>query len=215
MLGGIPVRLLQRAELLAGARRRGAGPSLRLVTDAVGLGRRRYEGGGYCTCSSDGGDLGGEASESCDKPPDSLVWMGLCRPSALLPNGSACHDVAVDLRAAEDILREAGARFALVFGSQARGEGRPDSDVDVAAFFGAAPPNSFDILLPSAIDLLILDTAPLELAGRVALEGRLLFEDDHDLRIEWVARTRKVFLDERYRFERAHREFAASVTSRG
>lgn len=115
----------------------------------------------------------------------------------------------------ERILREAGARFAFVFGSRARGDHRPESDSDVAAFFGASPPASFEILVPPTVDLLVLDTAPLELAGRVALEGQLLFETDPELRIEWLARTRKIYADERYRFEQAHRDFAEAVGNRG
>lgn len=121
----------------------------------------------------------------------------------------------MDEVATERTLRDAGARFALVFGSRARGTHRNDSDFDVAAYFGASPPQAFDILLPSGVDLLVLDTSPLELAGRVALEGQVLFEVDPQARIEWVARTRKVYADERYRFERSHREFAAAVRSRG
>ncbi|MCX6424599.1 MAG: nucleotidyltransferase domain-containing protein [Actinobacteria bacterium] len=95
----------------------------------------------------------------------------------------------------EEVLREAGARFAFVFGSRARGDHRPGSDLDVAAYFGSA--------------------TPLELAGRVAVEGVLLFDGDPDARIEWLARTRKVYFDERYRLERAHREFAEAVAVRG
>lgn len=121
----------------------------------------------------------------------------------------------MDPTATEQILREAGARFAFVFGSRARGNHRPDSDLDVAAFFGQTPPAAFDILVPPGVDLLVLDTAPLELAGRVAMEGQLLFEDDPESRVEWLALTRKVYADERYRFERSHREFAESVKARG
>jgi hypothetical protein len=57
------------------------------------------------------------------------------------------------------------------------------------------------------VDLLVLDHAPLEIAGRVALHGELLFDDDPAARVRWVADTRKVWLDERPRVERAHREF--------
>ena len=59
------------------------------------------------------------------------------------------------------------------------------------------------------------DRAPLELAGRVAMEGVTLFDDDSPARVEWLARTRKIYSDERYRFERAHREFAESVGRSG
>lgn len=104
-------------------------------------------------------------------------------------------------------LRENGALFAYVHGSRARGTARADSDIDVAAYFGRRGERSWDMLLPDAVDLLVLDDAPLELAGRVALEGTVLFEADVNERIRWEATTRKIFLDERPRTERSHREF--------
>lgn len=114
------------------------------------------------------------------------------------------------------ILRRAGARFGYLYGSRAVGRHRADSDIDIAAYFGGAqPPHSFDILMPSGVDLLILDSAPLELAGRVAVGGRLLFEDDPAARVRWEAVTRKIYFDELPRITRAHREFAAAVLARG
>jgi uncharacterized protein len=112
------------------------------------------------------------------------------------------------------VLRREGARFAYLHGSRATGRGRPDFDIDVAAYFGERPPNSFDVLLPPRVDLLVLDNAPLELAGRVAVSGRLLFEDDPIARVRWEAMTRKIYFDELPRITRAHREFAAAVVDR-
>ncbi len=109
------------------------------------------------------------------------------------------------------VLRTAGARFALVHGSRARGDARRDSDLDVAAWWGKHPPPSFEVLLPARVDLLVLDTAPLELAGRVAVDGVLLFDDDPPARVRWVATTRKIYFDELPRITRAHREFAESL----
>lgn len=108
-------------------------------------------------------------------------------------------------------LRRAGARFAYLHGSRASGRYRADSDIDIAAYFGDRPPNSFDILLPPGVDLLILDDAPLELAGRVAVGGKLLFEADKVARVRWEAKTRKIYFDELPRITRAHREFAAAT----
>jgi predicted nucleotidyltransferase len=96
-------------------------------------------------------------------------------------------------------LRTAGARFAYAFGSRVDGHPRPDSDLDVAAWFGQAggtPPPSWEVEVPANVDLLVLDRAPLYLAGRVALHGRLLFEDDPSARVAWEADTRTVYLDE-------------------
>ncbi len=105
-------------------------------------------------------------------------------------------------------LRGAGAVFALVFGSRARGDARSDSDLDVAAWWPVDPPNSWDIDLPAGVDLVVLKPVmSLELAGRIALDGRVLFEDDPAARVRWVADTRKIWLDERPRFETAHRTY--------
>ncbi|BBX73927.1 nucleotidyltransferase domain-containing protein [Mycobacterium shinjukuense] len=77
--------------------------------------------------------------------------------------------------------------------------------------FGGRRPPTFEILLPSGVDLLVLDDAPLELAGRVALGGSLLFETDRQARVVWEATTRKIYLDELPRITRAHREFAEAL----
>ena len=122
---------------------------------------------------------------------------------------------AVAIAGALAVLRDAGARFAYLHGSRAVGNFRPDSDIDIAAYFGGGqPPQAFDILMPPGVDLLVLDRAPLELAGRVAVGGKLVFDDDPVSRVRWEATTRKIYFDEFSRITRAHREFAASVTGR-
>lgn len=109
-------------------------------------------------------------------------------------------------------LRRAGAMFALLHGSRAAGTHRPSSDSDVAAWWGTGAPQPFEVaLLPDGVDLLVLDHAPLELAGRVAVSGVLIFDDDPPARVRWVATTRKIYFDEQPRLLRAHREFAESV----
>ena len=119
----------------------------------------------------------------------------------------------LDARAAEAVaaLRGAGARFAFVHGSVAAGSSRADSDFDVAAWWSSDPPAAFEVLLPSGVDLVVLNGAPLELAGRIALHGRPLFDDDSPSRIHWTATTRKIYADELPRLQRSHREFAEAV----
>jgi predicted nucleotidyltransferase len=112
------------------------------------------------------------------------------------------------------VLREAGAAFALIFGSRARGSQRPDSDLDVAAWWDGHPPTPWELDLPAGVDLVILNDAPLELAGTISLEGEVLFSADEVARVRWVATTRRIWLDERPRFERAHREFLEAVRGR-
>lgn len=111
-------------------------------------------------------------------------------------------------------LRLAGASFALVFGSTARGTAGPDSDLDVAAFWPQEPPEPWDVELPEGVDLVVLNNAPLELAGTIALEGLVLFEEDPGERVKWVALNRRIWLDERPRFQRAHSEFLEAVRGR-
>lgn len=104
-------------------------------------------------------------------------------------------------------LRAAGAEFAYLHCSRASGTARADSDIDVAAYFADPVPASFEVDVPSGIDRLILNDAPLEIAGRIALDGRLLFDDSPVHRVRWESQTRKVYADERYRIDRSHREF--------
>jgi uncharacterized protein len=122
-----------------------------------------------------------------------------------------------DLRAeVVDALRHAGARFALLHGSRARGTHRPESDVDVAAWWPSSPPASFDVPLPDGVDLVVLhDEVPLELAGRIARDGVLLFDDDPPARVRRVATTRKIYADEQPLMDRSHGEFAESLLRRG
>ncbi len=107
-------------------------------------------------------------------------------------------------------LRRSGARFAFLHGSRATGAARHGSDVDLAAWWPEPAPAAFEIELPEGVDLLVLNHAPLELAGRVALEGRLVLDDDPGERVRWLATTRKIYSDERPRLERAHQEFLES-----
>lgn len=50
--------------------------------------------------------------------------------------------------------------------------------VDVAAWWPFAAPPAFEVLFPLGVDLVVLNGAPLELAGRITLNGRVLFDDD-------------------------------------
>ena len=109
--------------------------------------------------------------------------MATCQPQVLEAATAAIGRPVCDTRSMDELieavtaeavaeLRQAGARFAYLHGSRAAGRNRADSDMDIAAYFGGRPPGAFDVLLPRGVDLLVLDGAPLELAGRVAVSGR-------------------------------------------
>lgn len=123
-------------------------------------------------------------------------------------------DAAADpalVREVVAVLREHGAAFGYLHGSRARGDHRAGSDTDVAAWWPGRAPQSFEVLLPPGVDLLVLNDAPLVLAGRVSTEGALLFEDDPAARVRWEATTRKVYFDELPRMRRADQDFLEAV----
>lgn len=116
----------------------------------------------------------------------------------------------VQLGTLRQALREAGAVFAFLHGSRVSGAATAASDLDVAAWFGR-PARAFDVALPARCDLLVLDTAGLELAGRVAQYGVLLLDDDPPRRVAWQADHCKRWLDEAWR----RRDLVATVLRRG
>lgn len=126
-----------------------------------------------------------------------------------MTSSDRCWPAGLDAESVAEELQRAGAVFAYLHGSQANHTATAGSDVDVAAWFGAEV-DAWSVAegLPGRVDLLVLDTAPLELAGRVALHGRLLFERDPAARVAWQAVTRKIYLDELPRRDQARRDFA-------
>ena len=132
-------------------------------------------------------------------------------PAQTLPD-----DLPVDVEEVAAVLRDASAVCAFLHGSWVDGRASDRSDVDVAALFDA-PVDGLAVgaRLPGRVDLLVLDTAPAELAGRVALHGLLLLDTDPPRRVEWVATTRKLHLDERFRRDAARADFVAAHRPRG
>lgn len=112
-----------------------------------------------------------------------------------------------------ELFRRLGGRFAFLHGSRVDGTARPDSDLDVAVWFGREV-DAIDVAVraPAGVDVTVLDSAPPWIAGRIALHGERLFDDDPPARVAWQAETRKVYLDERIRWDRIREEF---VTAHG
>jgi hypothetical protein len=111
---------------------------------------------------------------------------------------------------------ESGLVCAYLFGSAARGEDRPGSDLDVAVLFRDDPPRTLAGLhldladrLTGAlggrrVDLVVLNRAPVDLVHRVLRDGVLLLERDRSARIRFEVRARNEYFDllphlERYR----------------
>ena len=116
----------------------------------------------------------------------------------------------VDVDRLRSALRSAGARFAYLHGSRVHGPVRAGSDLDVAVHFGGRDVDPWALGLPDVIDLVVLERLPLDVAGRVALHGVLLFEDDRPARVRWEADTRLQYFDESWRRAMVTREFLAA-----
>ncbi|TCK24384.1 type VII toxin-antitoxin system MntA family adenylyltransferase antitoxin [Pseudonocardia endophytica] len=114
----------------------------------------------------------------------------------------------VDMDRVNEVLREHGVVFALVFGSHATGTAGDRSDVDLAVW-SDRPIDDWALrgALPDIVDLLDLRRAPDGLAGRVAMEGIVVLDDQPTARIRWQAETRKRHLDEAFRRERFRQDF--------
>jgi predicted nucleotidyltransferase len=115
-----------------------------------------------------------------------------------------------------DQLRSAGAQFIFLHGSHATGRATATSDVDVAVHFGSRSVNLPRLYgeMPNDIDVLVLDKAPLELAGRVATYGQVLWEADPAVRVRWQADTRKIWFDEKPRIDQARQDFVRAQQRR-
>jgi predicted nucleotidyltransferase len=98
--------------------------------------------------------------------------------------------------------------FAYLFGSQAKGEAGPLSDIDLAIGFDEAVGQNerFDLRLEvlgeltdlfrtDDIDLVVLNDAPPLLAHRILREGRLLFSTDDKTRVAFETSAVLKYLD--------------------
>lgn len=120
-------------------------------------------------------------------------------------------DLPIDLDELRSVLRRHGVVFALVFGSHAEGRAGTGSDVDLAVW-APRPVDDWALrgALPGTVDLVDLHRVPEVLAGRIALHGVVVLDDDPPQRIHWQADTRKRHLDEEARRRRFRTDFVAA-----
>lgn len=101
--------------------------------------------------------------------------------------------------------------FAYLFGSTARGDNRPASDVDIAVFIdpdriGANAGSYRTALLTDLlsclgrndVDLVLLNQAPAVLSHRVLRDGRLILSRDEASRVGFAEKTMRNYCDTAY-----------------
>jgi uncharacterized protein len=99
-----------------------------------------------------------------------------------------------------------GARFAYLYGSAARGEAGPRSDVDVAVSLAEPPADILQLRLDLAAALehatglrgvvvTVLEDAPLPLVGRVLRDRIVVFSVDEPARVAYESLRSRQFLD--------------------
>lgn len=102
--------------------------------------------------------------------------------------------------------RSATVVCAYLFGSHARDEARPGSDVDVAVLFRQTPPATLEGLgfdlkgeleraLGQTVDLIVLNRASLDLVHRVLRDGVLVAEHDRAARVRFEVQRRNDYFD--------------------
>ena len=115
-------------------------------------------------------------------------------------------DILSRIRDAQELLKqEDRVLFAYLFGGLASGRVTPLSDVDIAVYvltnsdFHEYKLELFDklteALRTAELDLIILNTAPLSLAGRILQTKKVLVDKDPPYRYEYESRTLRKFFD--------------------
>ena len=95
---------------------------------------------------------------------------------------------------------------AYLFGSRARGTATDRSDVDVAVLYAAAPAPGLEGLgldleadleraLGLPVQIVVLNTAPVDLIHRVLRDGHLLLDRDRSRRIRFEVKARNEYFD--------------------
>ncbi len=128
----------------------------------------------------------------------------------------------------DEVLKEIRLVVAYLFGSQARGQARPVSNVDIAVYLneGLKKGERFDlklrligdlsvILQTDGVDLLLLRDLPLFFQYRIVREGKLIFCKDELQRIRFEFRVMSLFFDRQYYYGRHTRYLIAQVAREG
>jgi predicted nucleotidyltransferase len=116
-----------------------------------------------------------------------------------------------------------GAVAAYLFGSVARGDAGPESDIDVGILFAANPPatlgapqfaieTALERLLGRPVQVVALNRASADLVHRVLRDGRLVLDRDRADRLRFEVRSRNEYFD-LAPIRRLYRRYPAPATA--
>jgi len=99
-----------------------------------------------------------------------------------------------------------GAVAVYLYGSVARGQARPESDVDIGVLFATDPPatlaapqfaleTALERQLGCPVQVVALNRASADLVHRVLRDGRLVLDRDRAVRIRFEVRSRNEYFD--------------------
>jgi predicted nucleotidyltransferase len=129
----------------------------------------------------------------------------------------------MDVEAVRALLRQHHVAVAYLFGSRARGTANERSDYDLAVLFRGEPTlgevgalqSALSGLLGTAVDLIELDRASLELQAAVIQEGTVLLRDDEPRRVAFEVATRSRWFDYRPVLQELTAAYLARVAAKG
>jgi predicted nucleotidyltransferase len=116
-----------------------------------------------------------------------------------------------------------GAVAAYLFGSVARGDAGPESDIDVGILFAANPPatlgapqfaieTALERLLGRPVQVVALNRVSADLVHRVLRDGRLVLDRDRADRLRFEVRSRNEYFD-LAPIRRLYRRYPAPATA--
>jgi predicted nucleotidyltransferase len=139
----------------------------------------------------------GQLLEACAQAPVAIERHGRVVAYVLGPKDFSAEPQSLQDRLASR-LRAAGATYATVFGSVARGQAQPDSDIDIAVSFGK--PMSSDLRMAvlgivvdvsgRSVDLIDLETAEGVIRSR-ALGGTEILCESVPIRQRMIAKVQR------------------------
>lgn len=145
---------------------------------------------------------GQRRSASRPSPCYAAIWLSVIRHDAKNIRAAPCRCIGAHPAALEADSRVV---FGYLFGGLARGRVTPLSDVDIGIFL--VPAADFtearldlihavtDALDSDAVDVVVLNEAPLSLAGRIQQSAKVLVDRDPQRRYAYESLTRRMFWD--------------------